>query len=117
MGIIYLLSAIPGTLDPGNEVFGIIYWVSPGIQNLLHIPLYGGLAWLWRWSLSGWIQEESHLFWIPLLLTTIFGLNDEWHQLHVPGRYFSLSDIALNIAGALFGLFVYARLKESLPCR
>ena len=39
------------------------------------------------------------------LLAAGFGVFDEWHQLHVPGRFASFTDMTLNVLGA--GLVLY----------
>ena len=38
-----------------------------------------------------------------------FGILDEGHQLYVPGRYASLTDIALNSLGAAFAVWLLSR--------
>ena len=46
MAGIYWLSSLPGD-DPGQAgLAGIIAWTPPALQNLLHVPLFGLLAWL-----------------------------------------------------------------------
>jgi len=40
------------------------------------------------------------------------GLLDEWHQLAVPGRIFSLLDCLYDMAGALAGLAVFVILEK-----
>jgi VanZ family protein len=99
MAVIYALSSIPGK----GELEGlakIALWVPPQIQNFLHIPLYAGLTLLWFWVLSLWIGHRQVIFAVAFLLTAAYGVVDEFHQLHVPGRYASLTDIALNMLGA-----------------
>lgn len=39
-----------------------------------------------------------------LLALAVMGLLDEWHQLSVPGRFFSLLDWLYDMVGALAGL-------------
>jgi glycopeptide antibiotics resistance protein len=110
MAGIYWLSSIPGETDPENALLsGIILWTPPAIQNLVHIPLFGVLAWLWYRLLSARIKNDRLLFSATFLLATGFGILDELHQLTVPGRYASLTDIALNTLGAGFAVWLIYR--------
>ena len=116
MAGIYWLSSIPGEADPENPLLsGIIIWAPPAIQNLAHMPLFGVLAWLWYRSLSGWMKNGRLLFGSAFLLATGFGILDEWHQLYVPGRYASVTDIALNTLGAAFAVWLISRPGRSTP--
>jgi len=113
---VYWLSSIPGEVDPESPLLsGIIAWTPPAVQNLLHIPLFGILAWLWYRTLDAWNTQHKLALTTALLLTAGFGVFDEWHQLHVPGRYASFTDIALDCAGGLLVLWwVHRRRAASL---
>ena len=53
MAAIYWLSSLPGDVDAETTgLAGIIAWTSPAVQNLLHVPVYGLLAWLWYRTLT-----------------------------------------------------------------
>ena len=106
MGGIYWLSSLPGDLDPAQAgLAGIIAWTPPALQNLLHMPLFGLLAWLWHRTLESWHMSHRAALVITFMLAAGFGIFDEWHQLHVPGRYASFTDIALNCAGVILTLW------------
>ena len=110
MAGIYWLSSIPGEANPDSTLLsGIIQWTPPAIQNLAHIPLFGVLAWLWDRLLNCWIKNGQLLFSLVFLLATGIGILDELHQLTVPGRYASLTDIALNTLGAGFAVWMISR--------
>jgi VanZ family protein len=110
MSGIYWLSSIPGEADPQNSVLsGIILWTPPAVQNLGHIPLFGTLALLWYRTLDAWIAKGRLLSGSAFLLASGFGIFDEWHQLHVPGRYASFTDISLNILGAAIAIWLLSR--------
>jgi len=103
---IYWLSSIPGEVDPESPLLsGIIAWTPPALQNLLHIPLFGLLAWLWYSTLEAWNIQHGLALTTAFLLAAGFGVFDEWHQLHVPGRYASFTDIALDCTGVLLALW------------
>lgn len=107
MAGIFWISSIPGqpsVEDPSVNI--VFYLMPPELQNLLHIPLFGVLAWLWHWSLRGWLPAAPPLGAIAFLITAGYGIVDELHQLNVPGRYASLTDIALNTLGAAISLWL-----------
>ena len=107
MAGIYWLSSLPGDIDPATAgLYGIIGWTPPAVQNLLHVPVFGLLAWLWWRSLRAWTGRPGLSLLIAFLLTTGYGILDEWHQLHVPGRFASFTDILLNSTGALASLWL-----------
>jgi VanZ family protein len=108
MAAIFALSSIPDTATPETGLERALQWVSPGVQNLLHIPLFGGLAWCWHWGLQAWVKQESWRLGAALALTLTYAVLDEVHQLSVPGRFGSLTDVALNALGAVLTLALVA---------
>ncbi|PCH49603.1 MAG: hypothetical protein COC20_07545 [Cellvibrionales bacterium] len=109
---IFLLSSIPdtGVIDEGFSLEYLLQWVAPDIQNILHIPLFGGLAWCWYWALQEWTENFPTQIITPLIVCSIFSVFDEIYQLSVPGRFGSLSDLSLNFLGIvlmLSGLIFY----------
>jgi hypothetical protein len=114
MSGIYWLSSIPGEADPQNPLLsGIMLWSPPAVQNLAHIPVFGLLALLWYRSLNAWIVKGRRLSGSALLLASGFGIFDEWHQLHVPGRYASFTDISLNVLSAAIAIWLLSRPAHS----
>ncbi|MGZ8223569.1 MAG: VanZ family protein [Methylobacter sp.] len=106
MAGIFYLSSIPDQ-SVTNHAFNPLGWISPTIQNFLHIPFYGVLAWLWLWALRHWFAKFSYSLILTLILTLGYGFLDEWHQTFVPGRFGSLTDVGFNFIGTLIGLLVY----------
>jgi hypothetical protein len=107
-GMLLWLSSIPGMPLPGDPAaYGLFQWMPPSLQNLLHPPAYGGLAWLWRWSLQAWLIRGGAP--AAFALTAGTGLLDEWHQSFVPGRYGSATDAALDWVGAAAALWLFWR--------
>lgn len=106
MAGIFWLSSISGQGRANNGLSPLV-WISPNFQNLLHLPLYGGLAWLWLWSLRDWVSNAVCRTRSALIVTMGYGLLDEWHQSFVPGRYSSLTDVSFNFIGAIMGVLAY----------
>ena len=105
---IYALSSIPDTGRIETQVDKIFHWVSPELQNLLHIPLFGGLAGCWYWALKPWIHGVNRKVITAFILTMIYSFFDEYHQLSVPGRFGSFTDLGLNAIGSILILAMIA---------
>jgi VanZ family protein len=102
MTMIFRISAIPGSPEPGPWFMGILW-------NGAHAPLYGLLA-LW-WSLAlprfaGWPKLDRRGVALVLALTIAFGVIDEFHQRSTPGRDFSMLDVLTDFTGAACVLWI-----------
>jgi VanZ family protein len=105
MILIFIESSIP--MDGGSHNITFLTELDPGLQNFLHIPLYGLLAFLWMRALAViGIQPFASLI-IALMISILFGCLDEFHQSFVPGRFGGLIDIYLNCIGSLLGVFIF----------
>ncbi len=105
---IFALSSIPDTGRIESPVDKIFHWVSPELQNLLHIPLFGGLAGCWHWALKPWIIGVNSRIVVAFIFTTLYSFADEYHQLSVPGRFGSFTDLGLNAIGSILILAMIA---------
>jgi len=107
MALIFVFSSIPVPIDQNKPNFFI--FLNPGIQNLLHIPLFGILSYFWIRALT----ISKHLDWkkifVALIALSAFGCLDEFHQTFVPGRYGSFLDIILNFIGIVLGIFFFCK--------
>jgi hypothetical protein len=99
MSLIWVLSSIPGG---SVHVSGAEWLTDPTIQNFLHIPLFGGLAYVWLKSLLK-LQTSTPLL-LAAAIAVAYGIIDEWHQSFVPGRYASAVDVALDSVGIALAL-------------
>lgn len=105
---IFALSSIPDNGGPNNSANDgqLLIWIPPGLQNLLHIPLFGGLAACWYWAMrQSEISRCKKILFIAVISTT-YALLDELHQTAVPGRFGSFSDFSLDVAGILITISV-----------
>ena len=48
---------------------------------------------------------------IAIIITVLYGISDEIHQIFVPGRHFAILDILTDSAGILFASLLYSLLK------
>jgi VanZ family protein len=101
------LSSVPGSPEaqaaaPG----GMLTWIPPTLQNLLHIPFYAGLAALASLALSRELPVSARAMG-GFALAAAFGILDEAYQSLIPGRFPSATDWSLDALGALAGaLFI-----------
>lgn len=102
MGLIFVLSSVPGRVEEG--MFRVLTELDPTWQNLLHIPVFGLLQYLWLrgFALKG-KTGPAYVAW-SFILTLGYGTLDELHQYFVPGRYASFLDVLLNGCGAVLGV-------------
>jgi VanZ family protein len=91
------------------------------IGQLMHFVEYLVLAFLLRRSLHASGRDARALYKtsaagtkIPalvILISMLFALSDEIHQLFVPGRAFQVVDLLIDLLGVLCGVYLYRRLK------
>lgn len=53
-------------------------------------------------------REKISLFFLAIMLSIIYAISDEFHQLFVPGRNFAISDILTDSAGVFFSGLLYS---------
>ncbi len=51
--------------------------------------------------------KKKNLIFIAIILAVLYGISDEFHQLFVPGRVCSFSDILADSAGIFLASFLY----------
>jgi VanZ family protein len=109
---ILVLSSVPGVpVDPHAQ--HARFWL-PLISNLLHLPLYAGLAVAWAIALLGAARMPAVVAaGVALLMAIGFGMVDELYQGLTPGRETSLGDVLMDTLGAAVGsaLFVWHRYR------
>ncbi len=102
MGLIFILSSIPGH---AYEPFAI----SSIIANLLHIPLFGLLAFLWIKAFDNKKVYINKAIIYTIIITIVYAAFDEFHQSFVPGREMSLGDFAMDTLGCIAAIYLYRR--------
>ncbi len=107
MVVIFGLSSIPGDPRPEDSAFVWLVAKTPSfIQKIGHLVSYGGLSWLWFWTLEGVLIRPHYRIVAAFLIAAGFGAFNEWYQTHVPGRFGSVVDVILNSVGAALGLLI-----------
>ena len=72
------------------------------LHNGAHVIAYAGLAasvWLWGWCRQATRSRKAGV--IAVVVAGAYGMVDELHQGHVPGRVASVSDWLTDCCGAL----------------
>jgi len=82
---------------------------SSGVDKYYHLGAYGLLSFIVYFTLT--FQDRISLFKrysasFTLLLTFIFGVLNELHQLFIPSRTFNKFDLLANILGSLLMIIV-----------
>lgn len=110
MALIFVESSIPMDGGPDNIMF--LTNLDPKIQNLLHIPLYGILAFLWMNFFCEKGIPSIKIVSCVLAISISYAFLDEIHQTFVRGRYGSLNDICFDSIGTILGVISYWTLKR-----
>jgi len=111
MGLIFALSSLrislPGfALGAGEEpnLLGRVLLVA---INVMHVPLFGGLAWLVHRAVAtrrGRLRATPATYLAAVAIVFAYSIVDELHQSLTPGRVPSAFDVVLNLAGAALAL-------------
>lgn len=100
-GFIFYLSSRPWSSVP----------TFPYADKIYHLVLYFGFGGFLLWALRlTRLRYHGKLVFIAFTVAVLYGLSDEIHQLFVPGREFSLLDLAADAAGAGLGIFVASKI-------
>ena len=106
--LIFIASSFPGSTYPEVNIAGIDKFVHFTIYATLCLFTYNAIRHQLRFP---FLSRHAMIF--SLVLTTLYGLSDEMHQLAVPGRSCDAWDLAADTLGGLVCLtivWIYGRL-------
>lgn len=88
------------------------------IFSLLHVPLYGFLTFLLLRAF-GWDRKANYRFYfaVTAFIAIGIGILDEFHQLGMPSRQGSVTDVFLDAVGVSLALFLTYCARSSLRPR
>lgn len=113
MGFIFFMSSGPVT-SPTLNAFPDYVLHALG-YSLLYVLLF------WAVHEGVGIVRRRAGYWLPGVLTVLYGISDEFHQSFIPTRQSALSDVAADAIGALIGtllIMLAARITYSFrPAR
>ena len=114
----YMLVLLASSLIPmDRDIQGLQFIIDlkPTVQNLLHIPMYVVLALLFLQILQNYQIEGWKVNVLVFLGAGFFGIINEIIQIIIPGRYGGLTDIGLNLIGAIIGILIYSIVGKIRP--
>jgi VanZ family protein len=85
-------------------------------DKLLHGVVYGLLGALWVRAFStlqGFHARRRLLLLTGIVLATLYGFSDEWHQSFVPARTADAADLLADFCGSVVGSWIYVRFAVS----
>ena len=101
MMLIFISSSIP--MDKEIKGLEIVMKMDPGLQNVLHIPIFALLSYFWLRSFYYLKFSVKRGLFLSFLCTITFGVLDEFYQILIPGRYCSIGDMLFNFTGSIIG--------------
>ncbi len=106
MCVLFILSSIPGGRENGPLV------LSAKLANMLHIPAYGLLGLLWIFTLRDHGVTDHRGMGVAFLVASAYGALTELHQVWIPGRFPSASDVMFDVVGSLLFIWLYWFVSE-----
>jgi VanZ family protein len=91
---LWVVSSRPGPSLPPSPFFGF--------DKVVHLVAFAPLGFTLARALP-------HAPALAVLLGALYGVIDEWHQAHVPGRMPSAGDAVADALGTLIGVLVWGR--------
>jgi len=120
LAIVFMLLLLATSVIPmDRQITGLQFIIDlkPTIQNLLHIPAYAVLSIIYLQILKNFqLKRWQKNFW-ALLCSVSFGILNEVIQFAIPGRFAGVTDLGLNLVGAIIGVIIFnfaAKLKPGL---
>lgn len=81
-------------------------------DKLHHAGAYFILGVLLWFSLRHWLKQPIILASLSIILGSLYGLSDEWHQSFVYGRTASVADWLADITGVMLAVFFLYTLSK-----
>jgi VanZ family protein len=103
MGVIFVGSSIGNIPKAGGVAVDAI------VHRTAHLIEFAILGWLVLRAVSDGRRPDRRTFIIALLIVTLYGASDEFHQRFTPGRSSELSAVAFDAVGGLIGAWVWRR--------
>ncbi len=88
----------------GNELPSLKF----GLDKLAHIVVYSFLSYLLLFAyVNTSNQKYLRKIYLAFLIAFLYGIFEEFHQLFVPGRFFSFADMYANLVGSIIGILIW----------
>ena len=83
---------------------------KPGIDKVEHVIEYSILSFL---LINCFRKKNRRVVFIIILLVSLYGITDEFHQYFVPGRSCSGFDMLADSIGSFVGVWINIRFKRN----
>lgn len=103
----------------GQSAFATPHMVPhwPHFDKVLHTGVYALLGLLFYRALNtlaGLTGRRALILVLSVVMTTLFGLSDEWHQSFVPARSAEFADLLADFIGGILGALFIAYISPLL---
>lgn len=81
----------------------------PFLDKIVHFCIFAALGWFLARGMylarTGALSRHYGLW--AMLIGTVFGASDEWHQSFVPGRHADWADLLADVLGIISAVILY----------
>lgn len=92
-----------------------IYWKDFVIKKTAHIVEYAILAvLLYRAMISSDVEKKKAII-FTILIVSLYGFTDEFHQSFTPGREPRIRDVIIDTIGGALGVLTFSKVLERYP--
>jgi len=92
-----------------------IYWKDFLFKKTAHIVEYAILAILLYRAMIGSDMDKKKALIISIVVASLYGFTDEFHQSFTPGREPKIRDVAIDTLGSLTGVLIFKKVLERNP--
>ena len=92
-----------------------IYWKDFVIKKTAHIVEYSILAVLLYRAMIGSDIEKKKSIIFAILIVSLYGFTDEFHQSFTPGREPRIRDVIIDTIGGALGVLTFSKVLEKYP--
>ncbi|NLK74836.1 MAG: VanZ family protein [Clostridiales bacterium] len=106
-GILSIHENITNTSYDGEERVEKLNIINHVVRKLAHFTEYAILAisvafFLWTWNF-----KDLRLILLSIIITSIYAVTDEVHQLFIPGRSGEIKDVLIDSLGGIAGALLF----------
>lgn len=88
--------------------------IESGVRKTAHMTEFGILSVLLYVWLGKWQAATGKRMAFAAILSMLYAVSDELHQLLVPGRAGSVRDVMIDSTGAILGVIIFVGVKKCI---
>lgn len=105
--ILNVYDGISGRTYQEEDRLELLSAINHVVRKGAHFCEYAVLAMAVALHLIALKHKLKGLFWVSVMITSLYAVSDEIHQTFVPGRSGQISDVLLDTAGAFTGALLF----------